>query len=85
MESCQAKRDALAGVDRKAAEQAIRDAADDLPLLDALFVGEAPRADLATLIAARPPGGYDSFDAVRGVLGNEASRSEEHTSELQSR
>lgn len=48
-------------------------AADDLPLLDALFVGEAPRADLATLITARPPGGYDSFDAVRGVLGNEAS------------
>ena len=45
---------------------------DDLPLLDALFVGEVNRADLATLITARPPGGYDSLDTVRGVLGGDA-------------
>lgn len=47
-------------------------AADDLPLLDALFVGEVNRADLATLITARPPGGYPSVDAVRSALGGDA-------------
>jgi general secretion pathway protein K len=46
--------------------------ADDLTLLDALFVGEVNRADLATLITARPPGGYDSLDAVRAALGGDA-------------
>lgn len=45
---------------------------DELPLLDALFEGEVDRAVLATLINARPPGGYPSFDAVRDALGGEA-------------
>lgn len=46
--------------------------ADELPLLDALFVGEVDRAVLATLIKARPPGGYPSLDAVREVFGGDA-------------
>jgi len=45
---------------------------DELPLLDALFEGQVDRAVLATLIKARPPGGYPSIDAVRDALGGEA-------------
>lgn len=42
---------------------------DDLPLLDALFVGRVDRGELATLLRARPPGGYQSLDEIRHTLG----------------
>ncbi|MAM56808.1 MAG: general secretion pathway protein GspK [Salinicola sp.] len=45
----------------------------DLPLLDALFEGQVDRGALATLLRARPPGGYTDLDAVRQVLGGDAT------------
>ncbi|MFC0268768.1 type II secretion system minor pseudopilin GspK [Kushneria aurantia] len=56
--------------------------ADDLPLLDALFVGEVDRGALATLIRARPAGGYDSLDAVRTALGGAAPWLDEYGNRL---
>lgn len=47
-------------------------AADQLPLLDALFEGQVSRDSLSRLIAARPEAGFTGFEDVQARLGGQA-------------
>ncbi|MDW7748150.1 type II secretion system minor pseudopilin GspK [Halomonas sp.] len=47
-------------------------AADQLPLLDALFEGRQSRDSLAQLIAARPAAGFTGLDDLQDRLGGQA-------------
>lgn len=42
---------------------------DHLPLLDALYQGDIPRAQLTRLITGRPPGGYKDASDLRSAMG----------------
>lgn len=42
---------------------------DHLPLLDALYQGDIPRAQLTRLITGRPPGGYKDASDLRSAVG----------------
>lgn len=42
---------------------------DHLPLLEALYEGEIPRAQLTRLITGRPPGGYKDASDLRSAMG----------------
>ncbi|MBS9403126.1 type II secretion system minor pseudopilin GspK [Halomonas sp. TRM85114] len=47
-------------------------AADQLPLLDALFEGQISRDSLSRLIAARPEAGFTGLDDLQARLGGQA-------------